>query len=880
MAFRDDRACQHFAASVLSAGADDGARDRGRRPTLFRRGGLRSTLRRDAHRLPEPGSSPLLLPGPEAPIGAGATTCAAVVPRITDESRRRTLPAAWGLITVMLLLACSDAQHGEPITAPVTPAATPVPTPTATPVPAPTPTPATVPATAYVGTARCADCHAAETAAWRGSHHDRAMEVPSPESVLGNFDDARFEHFGVTSRFFRRDGRYLVETEGADGEPAEFEVAWTFGVDPLQQFLVRFPRGHVQALGIAWDARPAAAGGQRWLSLHPEERVPPDDILHWTAPSQRWNTQCADCHSTALRRGYDLERDAYRTTWAEIDVACEACHGPGAAHAAWAEAAARGEPSAPGSGAVRALPVHFPPVRAQDWGFDAGAPIARLRSPRPERAELDTCAPCHSRRTPLRAAPQPGDPFLDGYRPALLEAGLYEADGQPLDEVFVYGSFVQSRMHAVGVTCRDCHDPHSLQLRAEGNGVCAQCHRSDVFDVPAHHRHAPDSAGARCVSCHMPARTYMVVDLRRDHSFRVPRPDLSVAIGTPNACNDCHRDQSAEWAADTVARWYPNGRRHAPHFATALAAGRRGGLGADRKLAALAADPASPPIARATALSLIARPETDTLLRAAADPEPLVRLGALEVARRIEPAARLAAVQPLLRDPLRAVRIEAARVLADVPVSLWRAPDRLADRTALAEGLAEYRAAQHAQADRPESHVNLALLHLALGEREEARRAYETALRLSPEFVPAVVNLADLDRSEGREDAAEVRLRSALETAPDSAALHHALGLTLIRTGRRGEALVELERASTLAPEDPRLAYVLGIALHDTGETDRALEVLHAAHQTRPNDRDVLLSLALLSREAGRPEQARQFIRTFVDAFPDAPESAALRPRR
>ncbi len=701
------------------------------------------------------------------------------------------------------------------------------------------------------------------------------MEEPTPESVGGDFADAHFEHFGVASRFFRRSGRYLVETEGADGQPAEFEVAWTFGVDPLQQYLVRFPDGQVQALGIAWDARPSAAGGQRWFSLHPDERVPPGDVLHWTQPSQRWNTQCADCHSTGLRRGYEPARAAYETTWAELDVACEACHGPGSAHAAWAEAVARGEPAPEGPGAAPELRVRFPPVRPEDWTLDPGAPIARLRTPRPARTELETCAPCHSRRTPLREEPQPGDPFLDGFRPALLDEGLYEADGQPRDEVYVYGSFVQSRMHAAGVTCSDCHDPHSLALRAEGNAVCASCHRSDVFDGPEHHRHAPDSAGAQCVACHMPARTYMVVDVRRDHSFRVPRPDLSVSIGTPNTCNDCHRDRPAEWAADAVARWFPDGRRRAPHFGTALAAGRRGALGADRTLAALAADPAAPAIARATALSAIARPDADTLRRGAGDADPLVRLGALEAADRVEPSARLAAIQPLLRDPLRAVRIEAARALAGVPPSLWRP----AARVALADGLAEYRAAQHAQSDRPEAHVNLALLHLALGEPHEARRAYETALRLAPWFVPAAANLADLDRAEGREDAAEARLRSALETAPESAELHHALGLTRVRTGHRDEALRELTRAAALAPENPRYAYVLAIALHDAGERDRALDVLRAAHETRPGDRDVLASLALLSLEAGRHEDASRYARTFVDAFPDDPESIALRAR-
>jgi predicted CXXCH cytochrome family protein len=755
------------------------------------------------------------------------------------------------LLAIGLLAACGQERSAPP--AP--------PSPTAAPAPAPE-------EPAFVGAARCAACHAAEATAWRGSHHDRAMEEPSEASVAGDFADARFEHAGVASRFFRRGGRYLVETEGSDGKPAEFEVAWTFGVEPLQQYLVRFPGGRVQALGVAWDARPREAGGQRWFSLHPDERIPPGDVLHWTGPAQRWNVQCADCHSTDLRRGYDAARDAYDTSWAELDVACEACHGPGAAHVAWAEAAARGEPGA----ADRGLTVRFAPARHEDWVLDPGAPIARLGMPRGERTELETCAPCHARRSLLREGSRPGEPFLDAFRPALLDEGLYEADGQMRDEVYVHGSFLQSRMYAAGVTCSDCHDPHSLRLRAEGNALCGQCHRAEVFDAPAHHRHAAGSPGAACVSCHMPARTYMVVDVRHDHSFRVPRPDLSVAIGTPNACTDCHADRAPAWAADAVARWFPHGRSGTPHYGEALAAGRAGLPGADRALAAFAADQAQPGIARATALSLLERPGPEALRRAAADPDPLVRLGALEAAARAAPAERLGAVRPLLRDPLRAVRIEAARTLADVPPSLW-VP---AERAALADALAEYRAAQRAQADRPEPHVNLALLHLALGEPAAARREYETALRLAPWFVPAAANLADLERAEGNDAGAEALLRRALASAPESAELHHALGLALVRSGRRAEALAELERAVELAPAQVRFAYVLAVALNDAGEGDRALAVLSAAHQRRPGDREVLAALATLSIQAGHREEAIRYARALADAAPDDPEARAL----
>jgi Flp pilus assembly protein TadD len=791
------------------------------------------------------------IPGDTLASLARPTLRSAAAPRLP---RCPALRRAAALLLAAGLAACGRGEHQ-----------------TAEPPSHPEPAAAAEPAAAYVGAARCAGCHAAEAAAWRGSDHDRAMQVASEPTVLGDFDGVRFAHFGVASRFLRRDGGYRVETEGADGHPAEFGVAWTFGVRPLQQYLVRFPKGRVQALGIAWDSRPRAEGGQRWFSLYPHERVPPDDPLFWTQPSQRWNTQCAACHSTHVRRGYDLAHDSYDTTWSEIDVGCEACHGPGSRHVTWAEAARRsGTPSA--AAGDLGLVVRFPAVRPGEWTLAPGAPIAHLATPRGPRTELETCAPCHSRRSELREGALPGTPFLDAYRPSLLEPGLYEADGQVRGEVYVYGSFIQSPMYAAGVTCSDCHDPHSLERRAEGNALCAGCHRTEVFDVPAHHHHRPGSAGARCVSCHMPARTFMVIDVRRDHSFRVPRPDLSVSIGTPNACTDCHRDRPAKWAADAVARWFPDGRSGAPQYGQALAAGRRGLPGADAALAALAADPAQPAIARATALQLLAEPTPAVVRRSAEDRDALVRLGALEAAGGLAPAARLDAVGSLLRDPRLAVRIEAARVLAGVPAPLWQA----ADRAALADGLAEYRAAQHVQDDRPEAHLDLGLLDVAVGELDRARREYDTALRLDPRFVPAVVNLADLDRAEGRDAEAEVRLRRALASEPDEASLHHALGLTLVRLGQRDTALAELERAAELAPGDARYAYVLGVALHDAGQSDRALAVLRAAQRRRPGDRDLLVALATFSAQAGRRADAERWARALVKAFPDDPEARRL----
>jgi tetratricopeptide (TPR) repeat protein len=317
----------------------------------------------------------------------------------------------------------------------------------------------------------------------------------------------------------------------------------------------------------------------------------------------------------------------------------------------------------------------------------------------------------------------------------------------------------------------------------------------------------------------------------------VPRPDLSLEIGTTNSCSDCHGDRSTRWAAQAASRWW--GAPASTHFGVALHAGRRGLPQADALLVTLAADATLPAIARATALSLLrapSEPEAASALAAGLrHADPLLRLGALEASERVDPHSRRVLVKPLLRDPVRAVRSEAARLLADVPPAAWSD----ADRRTLEDSLAEYRAAQLAHAEQPASHVNLALLAARRGDLTSARAEYQTALRLGPWFLPAYVNLADLDRQEGREAEAEQLLRRGLAIAPDSADLHHALGLALVRGKRVDEALVELERAAELGPGQPRYAVVYAVGLHSAGRKQEALAVLAAARALHPGDADL-----------------------------------------
>ncbi len=699
----------------------------------------------------------------------------------------------------------------------------------------------------YTGGAACAECHAEAAADWRGSHHDLAMQPATPETVLGDFDDAQFEHDGVVSRF-RRDGdRFLVTTDGADGALQDFEVAYTFGVTPLQQYLVAFPDGRYQVLPLCWDSRPEDQGGQRWFHLYPNEAVPAGDILHWTGPNQNWNHVCAECHSTDLQKGFDLAGNRFDTTWEEIDVSCEACHGPGSVHAAWAEARGEG-PLQPGED-----PRLVTPLGDHDagyWGYEEGATTADRRPPRKARPELEMCARCHARRSQI-ADYQDGQPFLDTHRPALLDAGLYHADGQILDEVYVWGSFVQSKMYAAGVSCSDCHDAHSLKLHSSGDGVCNSCHSPGHYQAREHHFHDPAKEGASCVECHMPETTYMVVDPRRDHSIRVPRPDLNLSTGSPDACTGCHPEEGAAWSAAKMDEWYGTDWRR-PHYAEALHAGRRGEADALLPLANVAIDPEQPAIARATATGMLREypgNEQASLLQALLqDPEPLVRLAALVALADAELQLVASLAFPLLEDPVRAVRIEAARLTAALPAAqlpeYWKA--------VWDQAQAELEDSLAVDDDRAGAHLNRAMLHLRQRRPDLAEREYRTGLRLDPIHVQTAVNLADLLRESARDVEGERLLRRVLERVPDAAALHHSLGLLLVRQGRKDEALGSLRRAVELAPTLGRYRYILAIALRDLGQPEQArLQVLEGLSR-QPEDG---LFRRLLDELDSEPEQ-------------------------
>jgi len=701
----------------------------------------------------------------------------------------------------------------------------------------------------------CAACHAGQERLWRGSHHDLAMQAVDERTVLGDFDDARFSSQGLVTRFFRRDGKFLVRTDGPDGKPADYEVKYVFGVSPLQQYLLELPGGRLQALSVAWDTK-----RKRWFHLYPRERIDHRDELHWTKPSQNWNFMCSECHSTGLRKNYDAAGDRYDTRWFRIDVGCQACHGPGSAHVAWAKAGRSGE-----SGLAVDL---------------------KSASNRPQ---IDACGRCHSRRSAIAPDYVYGRPLTDSHLPALLEEDLYYADGQIREEVYEYGSFLQSRMAQKGVRCSDCHDPHSGEPRAEGNALCARCHnaskadaragidtsglKKEDYDSPAHHFHVPGRPGSACVDCHAPRTTYMVVDPRADHSFRIPRPDLTAAIGTPNACNRCHRDRSPQWAAAEISKRHPD-YHPSPHYGEALAAGRRGAPGAVAALTKVVDDSGQPAIVRATAVALLAR--YPGALSAAIvgqtirDPDPLVRQATVAGLDSLPREQRLYWIVPLLRDPVRAVRIEAGRQLESLPESAIAQ----ADRAAFGAALAELEDSHCANQDRSEGRIGLGNFYLARGRAAEAETAYRSALAFDPVSVPALVNLADFYRATGRESEAEEQLRKGLAAHPRNPALVRALALSLVRQKRKPEALKLLAGA---AQGNADVAYLYALALDDAGRRGEALRVLERALPESNGSRDILLALASLLQQSGNPDRAAAYLKQLDAINPYDPALTAAR---
>lgn len=697
----------------------------------------------------------------------------------------------------------------------------------------------------YIGDKACVACHTKEVKEWTGSHHDLAMMVADEKSVKGDFNNAKFNYNGIITTFFKKGEKFMVNTDSEDGTLKDYEISYTFGVYPLQQYMIKFPKGNVQVMDIAWDSRSKEEGGQRWFHIHKDDNITAGDVLHWTGQNLNWNYMCADCHSTNLKKNYDVESKSYHTTWDIINVSCEACHGPASKHMAWTKnKALKSENSG--------FPISLKHKIGQ-WDVNSTTGRSTLTN-----KEIDVCAKCHSRRSQLDDNFTPGDKFDDHYLAVVLEENLYFPDGKIQDEVYVYDSFLQSKMYEKGVTCTDCHNPHTLNRRAEGDKVCSQCHQEDKYTSTEHHFHKEGSTGSSCISCHMPARTYMGVDSRNDHSFRIPRPDVSVEQkNTPNACNLCHTDKEAKWAADAMKSWYgktPVGKQNFAHDMQIL---RTNQENAPKSLYNILLSDA-PSIAKATATvylgSYPSKQTYTTTLQMLMKSDATTRRSALQALEAFPPQMRMKKTFEMLSDPVKIVRMEAARQLSSFPLGELDKEKK----EVLKKAFDEYEQILLFTAERPESQLSLGVFYTNRKMFEKAVKAYNEAIRLQPKFVPSYINYSNFLMQQGQSKEAFDVLSQGLKTVPEMAILHHALGLWYVRNKESQKAVASLKKAAQLDKDNARFSYVYAVSV---GEDDpkRAIEILEAVYPKHTGDIQIISGLVYYYNMIGNTQKSQMY---------------------
>jgi len=710
----------------------------------------------------------------------------------------------------------------------------------------------------YIGRDRCKDCHQKEYNKWVGSHHDKAMDIATDSTVLGNFNNTEFTFNGITSKFFKKDGKFFVRTNGPGGKIDDFEITHTFGYTPLQQYLIPFEKGRYQCLPIAWDTEK-----KQWFSLveavYGGEIPEPSDWLYWTNNGQNWNGMCAECHSTNLQKNFNPETKEYNTTYSEIDVSCEACHGPGSKHEEWAN-----------------LPEM---ARTTDTNYDLVVKSSNITN----QEYVDLCVYCHSRRSSLGSLDFTGGHAMDMVVPRVLDEN-YFPDGQILEEDYVFASFAHSKMFDNDIKCNDCHDVHSGERLFEGNELCAQCHQSEVYDSYDHHFHKKKGEsgkalilddrtyevgeGALCVNCHMPGRYYMGNDYRNDHSLRVPRPDLTIEIGTPNACNQCHENETPKWAEKYITKWY--GEKRKPHFGQTFAAARNGDEAVLDKLIKIEKNGLHLPIVRATAVSLLANynnvKSINAIIWALNDDNPIIRYNAVHSFNSRNPELIIKNILPLLNDPVKAVRIEAGFTLSSLQKD--QIPEE--KKKLLSNVLEEYKEAMLYSADFAGSRHNLGILYSNLGSYDIAAKHYYESINIDSLFFPAKVNLSVVLNQLGRNDEAENILRDLLKTHPEYYDSYYSLGLLLAEKQNYDEASEYLKKASELIPGRARIFYNLGLILQYLGNNNEAESALIRAKNLEPANLDYLYVLADHYIKSEQVKKAKQIAEEIKTKFPSS----------
>ncbi|PIF01072.1 MAG: hypothetical protein CR994_03255 [Maribacter sp.] len=692
-----------------------------------------------------------------------------------------------------------------------------------------------IPDADFLGDETCKECHQKEHADWKGSHHDKAMQLADRETILADFKGETFKSQGVTSRFYKRGEGFFVNTEGPDGKYHDYRIVYTFGLTPLQQYIVKFPNGRYQCLRTAWDSQK-----NKWFDLYPDFKVVHSEWLHWSRGGLNWNTMCSDCHSTNVRKNYDSKTKGYDTKYALINVSCEACHGPGKEHV----------------------------DKALQLGGDYKASGTMYMTSRTKPKDLvDQCARCHMRREQISEFFNFEGTMLDHYYPQLITDRLYYPDGQILDEDYVYGSFVQSKMYRNNVKCSDCHNPHSLELKFKGNELCAQCHIPEKYNTPEHHFHKVGSESGQCINCHMPGRYYMGNDFRRDHSFRIPRPDLSLKYDTQNACTGCHKDKDNEWAWEAFKDQY--GIPDYGHFSELLAPGLHGDPEGKEALLELMHDTLQPEIARASAINgiqyYINANDMNNLMTFLEDPSPMVRGATLDVLGNMDTTDYAMYLLPLLKDGKRSVRVKAFYALGDLKEN--QVPPRY--KEVYVKVKKEFSTYLDVTADFVGGLAKKANYYLKKGNLPKAIENYEKALEIDNVNNMIRTGLANLYYRNGALDKAEHTFETIIGQEPDYGPTYYSLALLLAEQGRNDEAISQLEEAIVHMPENIRVYYNLGLLYDKVNERVKAKSTLLRGLKVSPANEDLLYTLAFFHSKYGETGKAKEIGRQLVESYPN-----------
>lgn len=695
-----------------------------------------------------------------------------------------------------------------------------------------------IPDAHFLGDKACKECHQNEYEKWQGSHHDKSMQIATRETILADFKGESYTSQGVYSRFYSKGGDFYVNTEGPDGNNHDYKIEYVFGLTPLQQYIVKFPNGHYQCLRTAWDVNK-----KKWYDLYPDFKVVHSEWLHWSRGGLNWNNMCADCHSTNVRKNYTQKDHSYDTEFALINVSCEACHGPGKDHVS----------------AVNKLGENY-----RDTG------TMKMTMNTPPKELVDQCARCHMRREQISDNYNFEGTMLDHYYPQLITPNIYHEDGQILDEDYVYGSFVQSKMYHNNVTCTNCHDPHTMERKFEGNKLCAQCHVPEVFDTEKHHYHPKGSEGAQCVNCHMPGKHYMGIDFRRDHSFRIPRPDLSVKYGTPNACTGCHKEKTDEWAESVVLERY--GERDYIHFSDYLVPGLTRAPNALESLTTLAKSQDMPEIARASAIKEMGnyrnQVTVNDLLHFLNDTSALVRASSIDALNEMSNPEYLTSFLPMLSDPKRSVRVKAFSALAAMDEN--SIPQK--HKKAYQITKKEYFKHLGVTADFVGGRINKANYILKKGNLQAAIKGYESALELDNINNIVRTNLSNLYYQNKQFDKAEEAFKTIISQEPEYGATYYSYGLLLAELKRTPEAIQQMEKATKYLPKNTRIYYNLSLlydSLHNTGMGEKT--ILRGLQEV-PNNESLLYLLAYHYAQNNAPEKAKNIALKLVELFPENPQ--------